>query len=267
MTPPPLRRTVGPVTDTAVLLPGTGSDEVFVREVFAGPVARLGLRLTTPEPVPGDGLAAAHLAALDRAAAAGPIVAGGISLGAHLAAEWALANPGRCAGLLLALPAWHGDPAGAPAAVTARVGADTVDALGVDAALATAVAGVPAWLAAELDRAWRRAGDGLAGSLRAAVGRPAPTLAELTGLAVPAGLAACADDPVHPAAVARAWAGALPQAALRTITFAAFGADRASVGHAAVGALLDVLDRPAPVEQQVGDRHRDDDHVREASQH
>jgi pimeloyl-ACP methyl ester carboxylesterase len=266
VTPHPLRRTVGPAADTAVLLPGTGSDEVFVREVFTGPVARLGLRLVAPEPVPGTRLAAVHLAALDRAAEAGPIVAGGISLGAHLAAEWALANPGRCAGLLLALPAWHGDPDGAPAALAARASAESVDALGVDAALAAAVAGVPPWLAAELDRAWRRAGDRLADSLRAVVDRPAPTLAELAGLGVPAGIAACADDPVHPVAAARAWVGALPRSALRTLTFAEFGADRASLGRAAVGALLDALDRPAPVEQQVGDGDRDDDRVRDAGQ-
>lgn len=256
-----LRRAV----DTAVLLPGTGSDEAFVRDVFAGPVAAAGLRLVAPVPRHGPGLARAHLAALDAAAARGPIVVGGISLGAHLAAEWALANPGRCAGLLLAMPAWHGAPGDAPAALAARAGADAVDADGLAATLAAATDGVPGWLARELDRAWRRAGAGLAGSLRVAVDRPAPTLAALGAVTAPAGVATCTDDPVHPVDVARAWAGALPRAALATVTFAELGADRSSLGRAALAAL----DRAAavPVGDQVGDRDGHDDEVDEPGQH
>ncbi|HWC81597.1 MAG TPA: alpha/beta hydrolase [Pseudonocardiaceae bacterium] len=224
-----------------VLLPGTGSDEVFVTEAFATPAAEFGWRPVAVPPVPGPALAEEFLAALDRAAEAGPIVVGGISLGAHLAVEWALRRPERCAGLVAALPGWHGpvdDPAGtAPAAVAARYSAARVDALGVDAALAGAVDGVPGWLAAELNRAWRRAGAGLAAALRVAATRPAPALAELARLSVPAGVAACADDPVHPAEVAKDWAAALPNAELRTITFAEFGADRAALGRAALEAF------------------------------
>lgn len=230
---------------TAVLVPGTGSDEVFVTEVFARPLAEIGVRLIAVRPAPGPALAVSCLAALTEAAADGPVLAGGISLGAHLAAEWALANPALCAGLLVAMPGWHGPvagPAPAPAALAAAASADSVAAVGLDAALAAATAGVPDWLARELDRAWRRAGDhGLAGALRVAATRPAPELADLGRITVPVGVASCADDPVHPAEVAKAWATALPHAALRLINFADLGADRESLGRATIAAWQDAL--------------------------
>ena len=230
--------------ETAVILPGTGSDEVFVASVFAGPLAAVGLDLVAVPPRPGKDLVRDHLKALDAAAGPGPIVAGGISLGAQLAAEWALANPDRCTGLLLALPAWHGPGGQAPAAVAARVGADTVDSLGLEATLVSATAGVAPWLADELTRAWRRHGEGLAASLRAAAGHPAPSAGELARLRVPAGVAACTDDPVHPLAVARSWVDALPMAALGTTTLTALGADRESLGRASVLAWLRAGGRP-----------------------
>ncbi len=230
--------------ETAVILPGTASDEVFVSSVFAGPLAAVGIDLLAVRPVPGKELVREHLAALDKAAIAGPIVVGGISLGAHLAAEWALIHPEKCAGVLLAMPAWHGPGEQAPAAVAARTGADTVDALGVDATLASVTEGVAPWLADELRRAWRRHGDGLAPSLRAAADHPAPTRAELTRLRIPTGVAACTDDPVHPLAVARSWAAALPYASLGTTTLTALGADRESLGRATVLAWLRAGGRP-----------------------
>lgn len=221
---------------TAVLLPGTGSDDAFVRAVFAAPLAALGIPVVTPAPSPGPGLATGHLAALDAAAAGGPVLAGGISFGAHLAASWALANPDRCVGLVLALPGWHGDPAGAPAALAARYSAAQVRAVGLDAALDAATRDVPDWLAEELTRAWSGYGAALPESLELAAERPAPTLDELATLAVPAGIAACTDDPVHPLAAARSWAAAIPRAVLATTTLTALGADRSALGDAAVGA-------------------------------
>lgn len=227
---------------TAVLIPGTGSDEVFVRTVFDGPLAEHGIALVAPAPVPGPDLAERHLAALDEAAEDGPILVGGISLGAHLAAEWAVAHQDRCAGLLLAMPAWNGPMTDAPAGIAASASADVVDALGVDGALAEAGRETPEWLLAELDRAWRRHGAGLAASLRVAANHPAPTVATLRRLSVPAGIATCTDDPVHPLAVAARWAEALPSAMLRTTTLAEFGADRAALGRATVAALLAALE-------------------------
>jgi pimeloyl-ACP methyl ester carboxylesterase len=223
---------------TAVLLPGTGSDEVFVRAALEVPVSALGVRLETPAPVPGAGLAEAYLGALDRAAERGPVIAGGVSFGAHVAALWAVRNPGRCAGLLLALPAWSGDSGDAPAAVAARYSAADIRARGLPAALASAVAGVPDWLAAELNRAWTRHGDGLADSLEAAAGHPAPDLADLATLDVPAGVAAFTDDPIHPHPVAEAWAGALPRGVLRSLRIETMCADVEALGRAAVLAYL-----------------------------
>jgi pimeloyl-ACP methyl ester carboxylesterase len=247
VTPELLRRAVG---KAAVVLPGTGSDEVFVRAVFEDPVTQSGLRLIAPAPVHGARLAEHGLAALDAEADRyGRIVVGGISLGAHLAAEWAAANPDRCAGLLLAMPAWSGPPDAplsgdtalgdmAPAAVAARISADAIAEHGVDTALAAVTRDVPDWLAAELGRAWRRAGAGLVESLRVAVRRPAPTTALLRRITAPACVVGCVGDPVHPVAVARRWASALPAGTLRTITFGELGSDRSALGRAAVDGLL-----------------------------
>ncbi|GAA2967585.1 alpha/beta fold hydrolase [Actinokineospora diospyrosa] len=221
---------------TAVLLPGTGSDEVFVRSVFAGPLAAVGVELRTPRPRPGKELVRAHLATLE--ATDGPVLVGGISLGAHLAARWAASNPDRCAGLLLALPAWTGVSPDAPAALAARYSAADVRARGTGAALATAVTGVAPWLAAELTRAWTGYGAGLADSLEVAAAEPGPAVAELAGLAVPAGVAGCTDDPVHPIETARAWVAALPNGRLGTTSLAAVGADPEALGRATVLAWL-----------------------------
>ncbi|WP_158891927.1 alpha/beta fold hydrolase [Amycolatopsis anabasis] len=224
---------------SAVLLPGTGSDEVFVRAVFAGPLAALGIELVAPPPPPGDRLAKGYLAVLDALAdERGSLLVGGVSFGAHLAAEWAVRNPERAAGLLVALPAWNGEPGDAPASLAAKASADLVRREGLDAALALTTAGVAPWLGAELDRAWRRHGEELPAGLEVAAAHPAPTLDELRGLPVPAGVATCVDDPVHPAPVARAWAAALPRAEVGETTLTALGADRESLGRATLAAWL-----------------------------
>jgi len=217
----------------AVLLPGSGSDHAFVAAAFAQPLAALGIRLIAPPPRPGPDVVAAMWRALDATAGAGALV-GGISLGAHVAARWAVGNPGRCAGLLVALPAWVGRPDSAPSAVAAAATADAVLRDGVDHALRQVRAGAPSWVADELDRSWRWYGAGLAESLRAAAGTPAPTVEQLRTLAVPAGIAALADDPLHPHAVALAWADALPRATMITTSLRAVGRDRAALGRAAV---------------------------------
>ena len=226
----------------AVLLPGTGSDEVVVRTVFGGPLAALGIPLTTPKPLPGAAAADGFRAALDHLADEhGTLLVGGISFGAHLAAEWAIENPGRCHGLLAALPAWNGAPADAPAALAATLTADLVAGKGTGAAIAQARASSPKWLADELSRAWHRHGDGLADALRAAATRTAPTVEELHGLDVPTGIGACTDDPVHPAKIAHTWATALPHATYRETTLTALGDDPESLGRATVLAYLNAL--------------------------
>jgi len=70
---------------TTVLLPGTGSDDVYVNRAFSGPLRNAGARVVTPAPRP-DRLVDGYLAALDDAARGGPIAVGGISIGAAVAA-------------------------------------------------------------------------------------------------------------------------------------------------------------------------------------
>lgn len=100
---------------TTVLLPGTGSDDDYVQRAFSGPLAHVGAVLVTPPPRP-DRLIEGYLAALDAASREGPIAVGGVSIGAAVAAAWALAHPGRAVAVLAALPAWAGAPGEAPAA-------------------------------------------------------------------------------------------------------------------------------------------------------
>ena len=221
----------------AVLLPGSGSDERFVRSVFALPLAGIGVELVAPVPRRGGDVVVGYREALETAGP-GPLLVGGVSLGAHVATRWAVgAPPGRLAGLLLALPAWTGPPGGAPAALAASLTAAYARTGGVDAALAAA-AGAPEWLLAELGRAWAGYGDGLADALEGGAAELAPTEAELGGLDVPVGLAALVDDPVHPLEVAQRWHAALPRSALVTTRMSTFGTDPEALGRATALAWL-----------------------------
>jgi hypothetical protein len=67
----------------------------------------------------------------------------------------------------------------------------------------------------------------------------APTSGQLEGLAVPMGVAAATDDPVHPVEVGIEWVTAAPRAALRTVTLDEMGVDPAVLGVACVAALAD----------------------------
>jgi pimeloyl-ACP methyl ester carboxylesterase len=219
----------------AVIAPGTGSDEMFVRGAFERPLTTLGMRLHAPPPVPGHGLVDGFMREFDNTAAEGrSIVVGGVSLGAHLAARWAARNPHRCAGLIAVMPGWLGAPGDAPAVRAARIGADTVRSRGLDAALAAAVDGVAPWLAAELRRSWPRYGDDLAASLDLAADSEAPDVETLARLDIPAVVVGCTEDPVHPAEVAGRWARSLPRSAHREVAFDTLSADREALGRAVV---------------------------------
>ncbi|MGE3284595.1 MAG: alpha/beta hydrolase [Pseudonocardia sp.] len=278
----PARRAFPPAT--AVVLPGSGSDDDFVRRAFTGPLAALGIRLVAPAPLPGRAVVAGYREALDDAAAGATargeaLLAGGVSLGALVAARWAADRAGAAgcpqppsgrspdagrrapghtcgrtaagplAGLLLALPAWTGEPGDAPAALAARASAAQVRAAGVDGAVRAARAGAPAWLADELARAWAGHGPGLADALDTAAAEPGPDGAALARIAVPAGVVAAVDDPVHPLAVADAWCAWLPWARLVTTRLDALGADPAVLGRAAVLGWLHARNacRPDPI--------------------
>ena len=222
----------------AVVLPGAGSSAEFVRRAFGRPLREAGYGLVAPAPVPGADLVTAAFRSLDAAAAeygSRLRLVGGVSLGAHVAARWAAGGPDAALeGLVLALPAWTGPP-GAVAAATAA-SADLVERLGTAGALAAAGTAV-GWVAAELAAAWPAYGDGLAASLRAAAAASGPTPGELAALAVPAGLVAFRDDPLHPATVAREWTAALRRAALRELPLAAPATDRSVLGAATLAAL------------------------------
>jgi pimeloyl-ACP methyl ester carboxylesterase len=228
----------GPV---AVLLPGAGSSADFVRRAFARPLTEAGCELVAVSPVPGPGVVEAGYAALDAAARAyGPrlTLAGGISLGAHIAARWAAATA-AAPGLLLALPAWSGAPG--PVAAATAAAADRVARLGMGDAVRAAGAGPVRWVAAELAAAWPAYGAELVATLRAAAAAPGPSVAELRSVTAAAGVVCFADDPLHPAGVAEEWASLLPRGGLARLRLADLAGDRSVLGSAALRALKAAL--------------------------
>ncbi|GAY10849.1 hypothetical protein TOK_5211 [Pseudonocardia sp. N23] len=227
----------------AVVLPGSGSDARFVRSAFSEPLAAVGAHLIAPEPDVGRGIVAGYRSALDEALRAvrdmasdtdARLLVGGVSLGAHVAAGWAVDRQEHLAGLLLVLPGWTGDPGAAPAALTARATARQVRDTGLDATVAALRASAPGWLADDLARSWAAHGEGLAAALDEAAATPAPDDDVLRGLAVPAGVVGAVDDPVHPTVIAHHWADLLPRARVVATDLVAVGADHAALGRAAV---------------------------------
>lgn len=222
------------------LLPGTGSDDDYLRRAFAGPLGRAGARLVAVAPDPGR-LVESYQDALDQACGeagpAGRIVVGGVSLGAVLAARWALDHPDRTAAVLAVLPPWTGAPGAAPAAVSARHTAGLLRSDGLAATTAAMRASSPPWLADELARSWQRQWPLLPDAMTEAAGCVAPTCEELGRLAAPLAVVAACDDLVHPAAVAADWAACAPRAALRTVRLEDFGPDPQLLGQACVEAL------------------------------
>jgi pimeloyl-ACP methyl ester carboxylesterase len=222
-----------------VLLPGTGSDDDYVHRAFSGPLQTVGALLVAPQPRP-DRLIDGYLSALDDAAREGPIAVGGVSIGAAVAAAWALAHPARTIAVLAALPAWAGAPGSAPAALAARHSASRLRADGLAATTTQMRASSPPWLADELTRSWRAQWPQLPDAMDEAAAYVAPSCADLTGLATPLAVAAAVDDPIHPLQVAVDWVDAAPRAALRTVTLDQMGADTAALGAACLAALADL---------------------------
>jgi pimeloyl-ACP methyl ester carboxylesterase len=223
---------------TTVLLPGTGSDDDYVYRAFSAALHDAGAVVVTPRPQP-ERLVDGYHDALDNAARTSPIAVGGVSIGAAVATAWAIANPGRAVAVLAALPAWTGAPDNAPAAIAARHSASVLRRDGLASATAQMRAGSPPWLADELTRSWVGQWPALPDAMDAAAEFVAPTCGELERLAVPMGLAAATDDPVHPVEVAMEWVSAAPRAALRTVTLDEMGVDPGVLGAACVTALLE----------------------------
>lgn len=227
---------------TTVLLPGTGSDDDYAYRAFSPALHAAKAVVVTPPPQPHR-LVAGYREALDEAAAAGPVAVGGVSIGAAVAVEWALTNPGGVVAVLAALPAWTGSPQTAPAAMAARYSADALRREGLVAATAQMRASSPRWLGDELARSWVAQWPALPDAMDEAAGYLAPTCAELEALAAPMGVVSATDDPVHPLEVGMEWVSAAPRAALRTVTLDEMGAEPAVLGAACLAALAEACDR------------------------
>lgn len=226
---------------TTVLLPGTGSDEDFVYRAFSAALHEVGAVVVTPPPQPRR-LVAGYRDELHSASESGPIAVGGVSIGAAVAAAWALAHPGRVVAVLAALPAWTGEPDAAPAALAAR---HTAELLRRDGLVATTIqmqASSPKWLGDELTRSWLGQWPALPDAMEEAARFIAPSSGEFEGLTVPMGVVSATDDPVHPLEVGIAWVSAAPRAALRTVTLDQIGADPGVLGTQCLAALADAED-------------------------
>ncbi len=223
---------------TVVLLPGTGSDDDYIRRAFSGPLREVGAVLVAPPPHP-DRLIEGYVSALDAAARTGPIAVGGVSIGAAVAVAWALAHAHKAVAVLAALPAWAGAPDAAPAALAARHTASQLRAEGLGTTTGQMRASSPPWLADELARSWRAQWPQLPDAMDEAAAYVAPSRAELAGLAAPLAVAAAVDDPIHPLGVASEWVDAAPRAALRTVTLEQIGSDPAALGAACLDALAE----------------------------
>ncbi|GAC00200.1 hypothetical protein GONAM_14_00590 [Gordonia namibiensis NBRC 108229] len=228
-----------PQTRTAtalVVIPGTGSDADHVTRAFGHAAATLGVELVALEPT--SDLIDGHRRGIERAAAEHDrVLVGGVSIGAAIALEWALADTGgRCAGVFAALPAWSGDADSAVAAAGARATADAMERDGLETTVAEMAASSPDWLAEELSRSWRRLYPEVICQLRDAARYCAPTPAQIADLAVPLALVAAPDDPIHPIAVARVWHEAAPRSALVEVTLERWGRDPGLLGESCLDA-------------------------------
>lgn len=226
---------------TTVLLPGTGSDDDFVYRAFSTALHGVGAVVVTPAPQP-DHLLDGYRDALRDAARAGPIAVGGVSIGAAVAVSWALAHPGDGVAVLAALPGWTGSPEHAPAATLARHCAALLRRDGLVSATAQMSSTSPAWLGRELARSWVAQWPSLPDAMDEAASYVAPTGDELGSLAMPMGVVAATDDPVHPVEVGLEWLAAAPCAALRTVTLDEIGTDPAVLGSRCLAALSDAAD-------------------------
>lgn len=240
-----------PRAPAAVVASGVGSTGEFAARCWSG-CAEAGYRLvtydlrghgdSTPFADPRDLSLTAHVADMAALAeATGARVAGGTSLGAHVAAAYASGGATLDA-LLLAIPGWLG--AGTPAAQANAAVADEIAATGVTATLARIAADpdVPRWVVIELERSWPRHEEAsLVAALRAVAADPAPDATALARVTAPAGVVGLVDDPAHPFAAADAYATTLPRAALQALTLAEWGERRAILGDAALAACRSAI--------------------------
>ena len=223
---------------TTVLLPGTGSDDDYVYRAFSAALHEVGAVVVTPAPQP-DRLIDGYRDALDNAARADADRGrrgvhrrrGGRRVGARppRARRRRACRAAGMDGRTRHRTRRAGRAALRRCAAPRRPGRGT----------AQMRASSPPWLADELTRSWVGQWPSLPDAMDEAARFVAPTCAELERLAVPMGVAAATDDPIHPVEVGIEWVAAAPQAALRTVTLDEMGADPAVLGAACVAALLE----------------------------
>ena len=159
-----------------------------------------------------------------------PLVLAGVSLGAHavaLAEAHATAHPAgtdrarSCDLMILALPAWTGDPDGT-AELTRAAGAEVQHA-GRTSALdrirrESDDAGLPSWVLQVLTQDWAHYTDtGLATALVTAGSSRAPDARDLADVRAPSLVIGLHGDALHPVSVAQTWTETMPRARLADV--------------------------------------------------
>ena len=217
-----------------VMAHGAGSESAFLAEAF--PAELVGV-LDTRFVDDRTGRIGAVMSAIAAAATPDrPAILGGVSLGAHGAARL-LARADRpphvVAGLLV-MPAWTGSPE--RVADMTGAAAEALEVLGPAGVLAEL--NPDDWVTPLLQRAWsRRRPAALVAELRTAAEQAGPTDEELRAIAVPVGVVALRDDPLHPVSVARHWAEKIPRATVVELDRGEPGTGLACFGRAARVAL------------------------------
>lgn len=226
----------------ALLAPGSASTGEFLTRAFTDLLTGLEPVVITDPSGDAERIATRIAAAHAHARAAGDRIALviGMSVGAHGAAWWASRRPHHTDPpelLVLALPAWTGPPGAAAAGTAAAV--DALAQHGVAAELDRLQALYPDdWVVAELARAWTAMPVAeLLTSLAGTADSSAPGMADLARIHVPTVVVALRDDPMHPIAVAREWAGAIPAAMLISLGRLEPGRDMAAFGRAVQAGL------------------------------
>lgn len=153
----------------------------------------------------------------------GPVVLGGISMGAAIATRLAVTRPDLVRGLVLVRPAWVTDPAPANMAPNAIVGdllarttADDARALFVQSDCAQHLRTVAPDNLASLMGFFDRAPQDATARLLTTISADGPGISadDLRALTVPTLICATEEDAVHPSDHARALARLIPQARL-----------------------------------------------------
>lgn len=178
------------------------------------------------DPNPSIASFAGHVAALAETLAEtldGPVVIGGISMGAAIATRLAVTRPDLVRALILVRPAWVTEAAPRNMAPNAEVGAllerlpaDQAQAVFADSATARDLAATAPDNLASLKGFFTRAPQAQTARLLTAISADGPgvTPADLKALTLPALVCATSEDAIHPAAHAEALARLIPQARL-----------------------------------------------------